>query len=91
LIAGMRIINTITGAVMHTQLKNPSTYIFVIAYIAKFYPFKSSGYSSKSRTVMQTIEPFFEWLFSRCISVVGKLVWSCLHGYYVSYTIQYCK
>ena len=38
LIAGMCIINTISGAVMNTQLKNLSTYIFMIAYITQVLP-----------------------------------------------------
>ena len=76
---------------MYSQLKNPRTYFFVIAYIAKFYPFKPGGDTGKAGTITQTIKPFLEWLFSSCVSVVGKSKWSCLHSYHVSYTILGCK
>ena len=91
MITGMCIINTVSGAIMYSQLKDPRTYIFMIADVAEFYPLKPGGDTSNSGTITQTIEPFLEWLFSSFISVVGKLVWSCLHVYDVSYTILYCK
>ncbi len=91
LIAGMRIINTVSGAVMYPQLKYSRTDVFVIADVAKFYPFKPGGDTSKGGTITQTIKPFLERFFSSCICVVGKLVWSCLHVYFVSYTILDCK
>ena len=47
MIAGMRIINTVSGAVMYPQFKYSGTYIFVIADIDKFYPFKPGGDTSK--------------------------------------------
>ncbi len=91
LVAGIRIINTVTGAVMYSQLKYPGTHIFVIAYITKFYPFEPGSDTSKGGAITQTIKPFLERLFSHCVCVVGKLVWSCLHAYFVSYTILGCK